>query len=211
MNFSLYNASVGGKGVNAIDIKTLTPQDIFPKQDLIRIYIELAENFEEEQAYQNELFETKMRVLRWENRLKVPFGRDQKYYKWLLADTKEIIKNSKEAWHKNPKNFLAKHTMEEYIEKEKKIKVAMKRVTNKEDKSVDIAKAKAFPMTQIIDMHRGNVTKCLWHEDKNPSMHYYAKTNHLFCFVCNKKADTIDVVMQLKHIPFIEAVRFLTS
>lgn len=197
--------------MNAIDLKNLTPQDIWSPKELTHIYIELAKDYETEREYQQELFETKLRVLRWENRLKVPFGRDQKFYKWLLAETKEVIKNSKEAWHKNPRNFFAKCTMDEYIDKEKRIKIALKRVSDKSNKDVDISKAKAFPMTQIVDLNRGNVTKCLWHEDKNPSMHYYEKTNHLFCFVCNKKADTIDVVMQQKHISFIEAVKLLTS
>lgn len=200
-----------------IDINNLTPQNIFPTKDLIRIYIELADGYEEEQAYQNEILEHKLRMLRWENRLKVPFGHSKKFYKALLDETKLIIKQEKERWRQSARQPIiqafAKANLDDYIEKEEKIKSALKGLENKSNMNqpLNIEQAKQYPMDRLIDISRGNVTRCLWHEDKNPSMHYYKKTNHLFCFVCNKKADSIDVAMKLYNKTFPEAVKQLTS
>lgn len=197
--------------MDPINRHNFTPADIFPRADLVRLYKELADSYEDEQRYQDELFNAKMASIRYENRLKVPFGKDQKYYKWLLDDTKSVINEWKDIIRKNSRNFLAKATFAEYIDKEKRIKIAMKRNTKTEDNVVDIQKAKTYPMTQIVELTRANTMKCLWHEDKNPSMQYYPKTNSLYCFSCNKKADTIDVVMKKTGLPFIDAVRQLTS
>lgn len=72
----------------------------------------------------------------------------------------------------------------------------------------DIAKAKAYPIEQLVEIRR-KTTRCLWHDDNNPSMHYYEKTNTLYCFVCQKSADTIEVVCKLDDCSFVDAVRKL--
>ena len=74
----------------------------------------------------------------------------------------------------------------------------------------ETARAKAYPMTDLLEF-RGRKTKCLWHSDSDPSLHYYEKTNSAYCFSCGKYADSIDVCRNLKNCSFKEAVKYLNS
>jgi hypothetical protein len=76
---------------------------------------------------------------------------------------------------------------------------------------LDIARAKQYPITQLIEF-KGNVARCIFHSpDKNPSMYYYPKNNKVKCFSCNKLADAIDVVQQLQCCSLKEAVNYLNK
>ena len=67
-----------------------------------------------------------------------------------------------------------------------------------------IQKAKEFPLNQIIEINRQGFAKCIWHEDKNPSM--FCKKNFAHCFTCDNSGDTIAVLMKRKNMGFREAV-----
>jgi hypothetical protein len=76
--------------------------------------------------------------------------------------------------------------------------------------TLDIEKAKQVPVNNFIQF-RGGFARCLWHNDKNPSMHYYKKLNRVKCFSCGKGGDVIDVVQKLHSCSFEEAVRRLSN
>ena len=71
-----------------------------------------------------------------------------------------------------------------------------------------IARAREYPIDKIIEVKR-NKALCLWHPDKNPSMHYYKKTNTVYCFTCNTFGDAIDIFMKKNNVGFVQAVIFL--
>lgn len=73
----------------------------------------------------------------------------------------------------------------------------------------DVKQAKAYPIDSLLEFNHQSKTKCLWHSDSNPSLHYYQKTNTVFCFSCAKHADSIDIVMELNKCSFKEAIKFL--
>lgn len=73
----------------------------------------------------------------------------------------------------------------------------------------DIARAKAFPMTSLIEVGKDGKALCVWHSERTPSMHYYKKTNNLHCFACNKSGDTIDVYRIQHGVSFNVAVKAL--
>ena len=76
----------------------------------------------------------------------------------------------------------------------------------KYDTILDVAKAKQFPISQLIQI-RGNTAKCIWHNEKTGSLHYYPKTNTVHCFgACGESHDVIDVYMKLNNCTFREAV-----
>jgi len=79
---------------------------------------------------------------------------------------------------------------------------------NKDGKHINretIAQAKAYPIENILQQQaRNNQVRCPWHEDDHPSA--TIKGNFLWCFVCNRGADTIELMMNLHGMTFKEAV-----
>ncbi len=72
----------------------------------------------------------------------------------------------------------------------------------------DIARAKQYPIHELVEVKRGNA-RCVWHTDKNPSMKFYPSDNHVFCFVCQRAGDAINVYQALKNCDFVTAVKAL--
>ena len=71
-----------------------------------------------------------------------------------------------------------------------------------------VAQAKQFSITELLDFKRGQAI-CPWHNDHKPSLKYYPKDNHVWCFAEGRGGDAIDVFMQINHCDFKEAVRRL--
>lgn len=73
----------------------------------------------------------------------------------------------------------------------------------------DILKAKEYPIERLIEFKQGKAC-CLWHNEKDPSLHYYREQNVVYCFGgCGKSFDAIDVVRQIRGCSFSEAVKLL--
>ncbi len=72
----------------------------------------------------------------------------------------------------------------------------------------DVEKARTYPIRDLIKVNRQHKAVCLFHTDKDPSMHVY-KDNHAYCFVCNKRADAINIYMALNNCSFKEALKAL--
>lgn len=75
---------------------------------------------------------------------------------------------------------------------------------------LDIAKAKEFPITNLIEFKR-KVAICIWHDDRKPSMNYFPSTNKVWCFACQNGGDAIDVAMKLWNMDIKDAVTKLTN
>lgn len=72
-----------------------------------------------------------------------------------------------------------------------------------------IDRAKDHPIENLIDIPRGKMICCLWHDEKTPSMHL-SKHNRLRCYgACGKSFDSIDTYRQLHGVSFHDAVRSL--
>lgn len=80
----------------------------------------------------------------------------------------------------------------------------------KEGDRTSIENARLVPISDMVRFVAGNA-KCIWHEEKSASMHYYAGTNSVYCFGCGKSGDAIDVWRQLKGLSFKEALTQLTG
>lgn len=77
-------------------------------------------------------------------------------------------------------------------------------------KLLNIEKAKAFPITDLIEFNNSNMARCIFHTERTPSLHYYPQTNSCYCFSCNTYADSIKVFQQLNNCTFLEAVKKLS-
>ncbi len=74
---------------------------------------------------------------------------------------------------------------------------------------LDIERARMMPIKSLVKVTPMKKTACIWHDDKHPSMHVYR--DHAYCFVCNKRADSIDFARELYHLDFVEAVKWLNN
>jgi DNA primase len=94
---------------------------------------------------------------------------------------------------------------EAYIHKHTKVN---RYTENKSFSSDRVTRAKEYPVTNLLEF-RQNKHQCLWHNEKDASLHYFKKTNSCYCFGCSKVADAIDIYMKLHNCTFKEAVEKL--
>ena len=81
-------------------------------------------------------------------------------------------------------------------------KTGKKDLTN----GTDIEKARAFPISELIDF-KNDKARCPFHNEKTPSLQYYPADNHCYCFGgCGRAYDAIDVYMKINNCGFKQAV-----
>lgn len=98
-----------------------------------------------------------------------------------------------------------------YIKNHTKVIAAQGRAARKADDQDLISRARAYPITNILDF-KHNKTRCLWHNEKDASLTYYPESNSLYCFGgCGKSYDVIDVFRKKYGVSFREAVEKLQS
>lgn len=74
-----------------------------------------------------------------------------------------------------------------------------------------IARAKTYPISQLLEFNRAGFAKCLWHDEKEPSLKYYQKDNRIHCFSCGRDDDAIGVVQHTMKLSFKESIQWLIS
>ncbi len=75
----------------------------------------------------------------------------------------------------------------------------------------DIIRAKSIPVESLLQFDRYDLARCIWHNDRHPSLKLYRKTNRCWCFSCNQGGDSIDVTRQMYEVDFIQAVKKLLN
>ena len=71
----------------------------------------------------------------------------------------------------------------------------------------DIERARNFPFTELIKSNKAGFATCPFHIDKTPS--FYIKKNFGHCFSCGKTVDTIQFLIEVEGLSFIQAVKNL--
>lgn len=75
------------------------------------------------------------------------------------------------------------------------------------------------PMLNIITVYQdllaplGQVRRkmqvpCFYHDDTKPSMTLYTDSNTFFCFTCRKWGSSYQIIMDIKHMNFRDALNF---
>jgi hypothetical protein len=72
-------------------------------------------------------------------------------------------------------------------------------------------KARQVPVSNLLEFNNAGFAKCLWHDEKTPSMKYYQKDNRVYCFGCHRHGDVIDVAQEVYKCDFIEAIKKLCA
>ena len=74
----------------------------------------------------------------------------------------------------------------------------------------DIERARQYPIDSLLDFSRSDFCNCIFHSESTPSMKYYRKTNHVYCFgECSRAYDAISVYRHINNCDFITAVKNL--
>jgi hypothetical protein len=71
----------------------------------------------------------------------------------------------------------------------------------------DVARAREYPVNELIEFNRSGFANCIWHNEKTPSLKYYPKTNSVYCHACGQHGDSIAIYQQLHHVLFLQAIR----
>ena len=72
-----------------------------------------------------------------------------------------------------------------------------------------VARAKDYPITELIDFDRTGSAVAFCHPDQKPSLKLWKGKNKASCFPCDKKFDPIDILMVRDGLSFQDAVRRL--
>lgn len=105
--------------------------------------------------------------------------------------------------------------IEDCLEKKRKLKLRLGYV-GKIKATDDKDRAKLVPIDSFMKVTGGFVETCPFHKtlgekSKTPSLKYYPADNHVYCFVCTKRADAIDCLMAKEQIDFTSAVKRLLN
>lgn len=148
----------------------------------------------------------------------VQFRKDLNIAEEIEKECENIIyrkssKENEEFWRGVAYTFFIKPYREGKEEKIKRngfhlLSLNRKDVVQKGVSQSDIERARQYPIDNFIDF-KHKVAPCIWHNEKTGSLHYYKKTNTVYCFGCGKSADVIDVYMKIHGCNFLTAVKAL--
>ena len=88
---------------------------------------------------------------------------------------------------------------------------------NKNMEKIDVAKAKEYKIENLYNFSKIRRTSktisclCPLHDEKTPSFVIYLDKNMFHCFGCAEGGDSIQFVMMLKGINFVQAVKYIND
>ncbi|MDE2104797.1 MAG: toprim domain-containing protein [Patescibacteria group bacterium] len=136
-------------------------------------------------------------------------GREAALALHFKMPTSKIVQLPSEV--KDVTEFFQSGKTTEQFQKLMQLAMRFKKPQPKYIQPMAIGKGKETPITLFLKIPPSKQMKCLWHDDSNPSLHFYPDTNSLYCFGCGKRYDVIDVVMKLQSISFKEALSVLEN
>lgn len=75
---------------------------------------------------------------------------------------------------------------------------------------VDWARARAYPIRDLVEVSRGGFARCPAHAERTASMKVY-NDNHAHCFGCGFHGSAVDVAAALWNVTPLEAARRLSN
>lgn len=106
--------------------------------------------------------------------------------------------------------LLAEECIQGSQERIKEFEKNIRRMEYHQNKETNLERIKKIPITDFIKFNKARFAECIWHSEKTPSLHYYPRSNTVYCFSCNKSSDIIGVVQKINNYSFIEALKFLS-
>ena len=75
----------------------------------------------------------------------------------------------------------------------------------------DLKEIKLIPITKILPITPLKPIKCLWHNEKTPSLRLHPKKNMVHCFGCGFSGSVIDVYMKINNCKVGQAIKDLSK
>jgi hypothetical protein len=94
---------------------------------------------------------------------------------------------------------------------ERMLMVTELREVGKEVVGLNIARAKEYPISRLIEINRAGFAKCPFHNEKTASLKVWEKENRWYCFGCNERGDVIDLYMKMNNVDIKTAVKSLNG
>jgi len=146
----------------------------------------------------------------YKNRFKLKQGLDKKELTLILKETQikihDLLQEARD--YPDNKEFIELNK-EEWINKKIKIKKIL--AMHSEFGTLNITKAKEYPINQLLDFNTAGFVGCLWHgPEKTPSLHFDKKRNKAHCFAGCGDFDSIDIYQKLHNVDFNTALKALS-
>ena len=135
---------------------------------------------------------------------------DQKETKRLIYDA-FVLQPVREEKNKLIKENCIKLSILNYNPKQEQS------LTSSKITALDVMKAKHYPIENIYSnklkkIGTQSMGKCPFHNERHGSFVIYHKNNNWYCFgACSEGGDSINYIMKLNQISFIEAVKYLIN
>lgn len=128
--------------------------------------------------------------------------------KWVNDWISEIILENKQGKGYRPWN---NRWIEKLIDRENKLKNKLKYMQIAPDSThIERLKlAQAVPLSNFLEFNRAGKTKCIYHNEKDGSLHYYKKSNKAYCFSCRKMVDGIEIIKVQQNLSFIDSINYI--
>lgn len=127
-----------------------------------------------------------------------------------LLDTAQAITSLEQAQELRGRRvamFQSTRFYDTYIHNNTPIEYAPRSRSSRDTSNIE--QAKEYPITSMLKFNHAHKAVCPWHAEDTPSLHYYAKSNTVYCFGCGKHADAIDVYRAIHGCSFTNAVNAL--
>lgn len=123
------------------------------------------------------------------------------------------MRHAQELREKNVSDKHLQKLIEIFLNKTAEVKRAIKyyQVKRSEVDNTRLERAKQVPIPHFIQFDNAGTAKCIWHNEKTGSMHYYEKQNRVKCFGCNMLGDVIDVVQQMNNCNLPDALKIILN
>lgn len=127
----------------------------------------------------------------------------------IYLEKQKVLKNEKRNWRFTE---IAIEILLKRINSLERQLLYFKTEKNNQEYITEVDQAKKVPIGQFISVQSpDSMIRCLWHDDRQPSMKYYHTTNHLYCFGGCGRKDVIDVVQKINNVSFQEALKIING
>lgn len=141
--------------------------------------------------------EEKQYITKWYSVLANSLKEKEWQYNWVIDNAKKRVIN----YEKQRKRFI--FFLDLCLGKASKSTINIEQIKEQGDPELLLGKAKVRNQRTLFFL-------CVFHNETKPSLAWYKKSPHYYCFSCGAHGDIIDLAMKVFNVDFKEACRKLS-